>query len=266
MTNQCRRKYGGIFCHYVHYKLAVSNDDKSLILWLYLSYMIRIQKYLSEQGICSRREAEEFIKQGLVKLNGEIVREFGVKVDPEKDKVGLVSRGQKMIESKTTIVYNKPKEVVCSRDSSEGTTIFDLLPEFRNLNIVGRLDKDSEGLILLSDDGMITKTVTGDKHITEKEYMVGVREVIPSRMKQLFEKGIELEDGMTLPAKVSIIGPHIFRIMIREGRNHQIRRMCEYMHLTVVKLKRLRVGHIVLGDLKVGEYRLLDKDEVKGFK
>jgi pseudouridine synthase len=231
-----------------------------------LAMKLRIQKYLSEQGVCSRREAEDLIRRGLVSVNGKTVREMGIQIDPDVDVVKLLNGCEKIMSEKTTVALYKPRGVVSSRIPSEGKTIFDMFPQFLQLNIVGRLDKESEGLILLSNDGAVTKAVTGDKHTTEKEYEVIVREDIPSRMKHLFEAGIKLDDGPTLPAKVNIISPHIFRIVIREGRKHQIRRMCEFMHLTVVNLKRVRIAHIVLGKLKIGEYRILTHEEVAGFK
>ncbi|MDD4931503.1 MAG: pseudouridine synthase [Candidatus Colwellbacteria bacterium] len=227
---------------------------------------LRIQKYLSEQGICSRREAEVFIKEGLVSVNGKVVREMGVQIDPDVDKVKLLRGGEKVMGEKTSVVIYKPKGIVSSRVPEEGKTVYDLYPQFLKLNIVGRLDKESEGLLLLSNDGVVTKAVTGDEHLTEKEYEVTVREDIPTRIKRLFEVGIKLEDGLTLPAKVKVLSPHIFRIVLHEGRKHQIRRMCEFMRLTVVKLKRVRVGPVTLGKLNVGEHRTLSKEEVAEFK
>jgi pseudouridine synthase len=227
---------------------------------------LRIQKYLSEQGICSRREAEDLIRKGLISVNGKTVREMGVQIDPDVDVVKLLKGGEKAMGEKTTVALYKPRGVVSSRVPSEGKTIFDMYPQFLQLNIVGRLDKESEGLILLSNDGAVTRAVTGDEHTTEKEYEVVVREDIPTRMKRLFEAGITLDDGPTLPAKVRVVSPHIFRIVIREGRKHQIRRMCEFMRLTVVKLKRVRVAHITLGKLNIGEHRTLTREEVAGFK
>lgn len=227
---------------------------------------LRIQKYLSEQGICSRREAEDLIRKGLISVNGQIVTEMGIQIDPEADKVELLEKGKETMTEKITVALNKPRGLVCSRDSSEGETIFDAYPQFLSLNIVGRLDKDSEGLILISNDGAVTKAVTGDKHVTEKEYEVTVRENIPTNMKMLFEAGIELEDGPTLPARVKLANQHIFIIIIREGRKHQIRRMCEFMHLTVTKLKRIRIGQILISGLGVGEYRMLTQQEVATFK
>lgn len=224
---------------------------------------MRIQKYLSEQGIASRREAEQLIVAGLVSLNGKIVTEMGVKIDPEKDKITV--RNDRT-PKKTTVIIYKPRGVASSRNRAEGKTIYQLLPQFNDLNIVGRLDKESEGLLMLSDDGVIAKAVTGDAHKTEKEYIVSVREdIAPGRLKTL-EKGIMLEDGMTLPCVISNINKFTFHITIREGRKHQIRRMCEYLKLTVTELKRIRIGSITLGKLRSGDFRKLSSQEIISLK
>lgn len=228
---------------------------------------MRVQKYLSEKGICSRREAEEFIRRGLVSINGRIVTEMGVKIDPEKDIVELapsIARG----EGRTTsVVIYKPRGVVSSRIRAEGKTVYDLFPQFLRLNIVGRLDKESEGLLLLSNDGVIARAVTGDEHLIEKEYEVTVQEKIsPTRLIRLFAEGINLEDGKTLPAKVKVLNENVFRVILKEGRKHQIRRMCEALRLTAVRLKRLRIGSVLLGKMKEGEYRSLTKEEANDLR
>lgn len=229
-------------------------------------YDMRIQKYLSEQGVCSRREAEDLIKRGLVALNGVVVREMGVQMIPGKDKVTVLPFGQREISQKQSIIFYKPRGITSSRIKSEGTTVYELLPQFEDLDIVGRLDKASEGLLLLSNDGVIAKAVTGEAHAVEKEYEVTVREdVNAGRLKKL-EPGIILEDGPTLPCLTQLVGPHRFRIIIREGRKHQIRRMCEFLHLTVVQLRRLRIGPITLGDLKPGAFRALTPSQIASLK
>lgn len=228
---------------------------------------VRVQKYLSDKGVCSRREAEELIRRGLVSVNGKILKEMGVKVDPEKDKVEIISSQTDKKEQKISVIINKPRGIVSSNIPSEGRTIYELFPQFSKLNIVGRLDKESEGLLLLSNDGVVARAVTGEEHKIEKEYEVAVQEEInPSRIIRLFKEGIELEDGKTLPAKVKVLGKNNFRIILREGRNHQIRRMCEHIRLTTIKLKRLRIGNITLGKLKSGEWRRLEEKEVNELK
>jgi pseudouridine synthase len=228
---------------------------------------VRVQKYLSDKGVCSRREAEELIRRGLVSVNGKILREMGVKVDPEKDKVEVISSRKDKTERKESVIIYKPRGIVSSRIPSEGKTIYELFPQFVKLNIIGRLDKESEGLLLLSNDGVLARAVTGDQHSVEKEYEVRVQEKInSSRLTRSFGEGVELEDGKTLPAKVKILSENSFLVAIKEGRNHQIRRMCEHIRLTAVKLKRLRIGGISLGKLKPGDWRRLEEKEIMGLK
>jgi len=228
--------------------------------------MIRIQKYLSDQGICSRREAEDFIKRGLVTVNGVIVEAMGTKIDPDKDTVSILPRAVAALEKKMSIIVNKPHNIASSRAKDEGTTIYDLLPQFRELDIVGRLDKSSEGLLLLSNDGVLARAITGSHHSVEKEYIVRVREIINRPKLKAIEPGIVLGDGPTLPVKVESIDKHSFSIILKEGRKHQIRRMCEYLHLTVVTLKRVRIGAVTILGLKSGEFRVLTAAEVAQFK
>ncbi len=222
---------------------------------------LRIQKYLADKGIASRRQAEALIKAGLVSLNGNVVHAMGVQIDPEKDVVAVLPAGKKQLAAKKTVALYKPRGIASSRMRSEGTTVYDLFPQFEDLDIVGRLDKASEGLLLLSDDGVLARQVTGDAHRTEKEYRVTVRETIRPRDLKSLEPGIELEDGLTLPCRAEQTGPHSFRIAIREGRKHQIRRMCEHIRLTVTELKRVRIGGLTLGTMKPGESRVLSAKE-----
>ena len=223
---------------------------------------MRIQKYLSEQGVCSRRQAEAFIEQGLVSVNGKVVRTQGVQIDPEKDTVTLATTASHKLQGTTTVAVYKPRGVSSSRVASEGKNVFDLLPQFSHLNVVGRLDKESEGLLILSNDGPLARAVTGDEHRTEKEYVVTVREHVSDTKLKTVESGVTLEDGPTLPVKTEWKSPNSFRITLNEGRKHQIRRMCNYMHYTVESLKRVRVGSVSLTGLKPGQYRELTRDEV----
>lgn len=227
---------------------------------------MRVQKYLSEQGILSRREAERYLVQGLIKINGVIVKELGTQIDPEKDKVEVLKakgNGKKNI----TIAYYKPRGISSMRNDEGGETINDILPdEFKSLNPVGRLDKESEGLILLSNDGVVTARVTGEKHEIEKEYEVVTRESIKPRYIKKFEEGMMLEDGMTLPAKSEMLDENSFSIILKEGRRHQIRRMAAALHLTILNLKRVRVGNIKLGEIKEGRWRVLPQAEVDKLK
>lgn len=227
---------------------------------------MRIQKYLSEQKICSRREAERYIKMGLIKLNGTVVRDLGHQINPEIDKIEVLPLPKSEAMKIMTIAVNKPRNIVCSRNSSEGSTIFELLPQFKHLNVVGRLDKSSEGLILLSNDGAITSSITNDKHVIEKEYEVHTRETIRPNHLDKMKNGMVLEDGPTLPAKVTQINQNLFKIILKEGRKHQIRRMCAMVNLTIIQLKRIRIGNLRLDKLPQGQFRQLKLFEVQNIK
>lgn len=227
---------------------------------------MRIQKYFSEKGILSRRETERAILAGRVSVNGIVVRELGTQIDSERDKVLLIGQPSGGEEKKITVAVYKPRGVVSADSSGEGRTIFDLLPQFKHLNCVGRLDKESEGLLLLSNDGVITRAVTGDEHKIEKEYEVKVRETLRPNMLRKMAEGILLADGRTLPAKAEMLESRIFKITLREGRKHQIRRMCAELKLTVESLKRTRVGNITLKNLRRGQFRELEEKEVAQLK
>ncbi len=219
---------------------------------------MRIQKYLSQEGICSRREAEAYIAHGWIKLNGKTVTEMGVQIDPEKDRVEVIKPGGPAA-GKKTLAFNKPRGMTTEE-------IPHFSPQFSGLNAVGRLDKESEGLILVSNDGLVTKAVTGDEHLVEKEYEVTTQEDVPPGKLRRMEEGIVLEDGMTMPAKAEKLSGHSFSLIIKEGRKHQIRRMCDAVRLTVVNLKRVRIGNVKLGSLKEAESRPLTGKEVEGLK
>jgi len=222
--------------------------------------MIRIQKYLSEQGILSRRKAEEFIRAGKILVNGEKAS-IGQSIDPGNDKV-TVAEGA----SFETVLLYKPRGIVSSRDSKEGETVLDLFPQYAHLHVAGRLDKESEGLLILTNDGVIAKQLTGEAHLVEKEYRVTVREAVTPPLLERMANGIRLSDGMTLPAKTKQLGAHEFSLVIREGRKHQIRRMCDALRLTVARLERTRIGGLTKKGLTVGEARRLTESEVKALK
>ncbi len=229
----------------------------------YTEYM-RIQKYLSQQKILSRRETEDYIRRGWIKINGKVVKELGTRIEPGVDKIEI--RPAADIKQKITIAVNKPRGIVSSKNQSEGKTIFEVLPQFSHLNTVGRLDKASEGLLLLSNDGTITSAVTGAEHLIEKEYEVSVREAIHPRKIKLMEGGIKLDDGLTLPAKAKILSQHKFVLILKEGKKHQIRRMAAAVNLTIVQLKRVRIGNISLKGIGPGQYRTLSVKEIQNLK
>lgn len=220
-----------------------------------------VQKYLVEKAICSRKEAEVFLRAGLIFVNGKRAKP-GVPLSPT-DVVTLAPAAEKQLGEKTTIAIYKPRGVVCSIGSDEGTTIFDLFPKFRKLNIVGRLDKESEGLLLLSNDGLITKAVTGDTHQVEKEYEVVVQEHISKeKLAPMAEETLALDGSQLLPVHIKVTSKHSFTIILHEGKNRQIRRMCGMFNLTVTSLKRIRIGELTLGSMKPGNFRKLTGEEI----
>ncbi len=220
--------------------------------------VVRIEKYLSDEGIMSRREAKEYLLNGHLMVNGRKAKP-GEKIDSKKDNLKFL-KGQ---DKKTTVAVYKPRGVISSKDTDRGKNIFDVFPQFKNLNTVGRLDKESEGLILLSNDGMVTKAITGKEHKIEKEYLVEVREKILPWMMKKMSSGIQLEDGWTLPAQAKRIDAHHFKITLREGRKHQIRRMANACKLTINSLKRIRIHTIHLGKMLPGNFRKLSKEKVE---
>lgn len=225
-----------------------------------MDFPIRINRYLAQKQYCSRREADSFIKKKLVEINGRTAL-LGDQVK-EEDKVEVLGEAEETQQNKVTIVVYKPRGIVSSKNSSEGKTIFEFLPQFVHLNTVGRLDKESEGLILLSNDGVITAAVTGKEHLIEKEYEVSVREKLHNWQMKRMGEGILLDKERTLPARTKLLNPHKYILIIREGKNHQVRRMAAAVNLTITKLKRTRIGMIRAGGLKIGKYRNLSPREI----
>ncbi|MBI3255430.1 MAG: rRNA pseudouridine synthase [Candidatus Andersenbacteria bacterium] len=223
-----------------------------------------VQKYLVQQGICSRREAEALLKAGHIYVNGKPARP-GVPLEPT-DVVTIDSAGQTKLDTKMTVAIYKPRGVMCTTSEKEGMNVFQVFPEYNNLHLVGRLDKESEGLLLLSNDGLITKQVTGDLHTTEKEYEVTVLEKVFAGKLKPMQDGMKLADRPTLPAQVWVLDNHTFRIILREGRNRQIRRMCGALNLTVETLKRIRIGQIELDEMEPGQSRKLTAEEIQTLK
>ncbi len=225
---------------------------------------IRIEKYLSEQGIMSRREAKKAILERVIFVNGTVPNP-GDKIDPATDRITF-SKKKKNEQEKMTVAVYKPRGFISSKDTDKGKNIFDKFPKFAHLNTVGRLDKESEGLILLSNDGLVTKAITGKDHLVEKEYLVEVREEFLPWMAKKMSEGIKLEDGWTLPANASRVNKNTFRITLKEGRKHQIRRMANACHLTIRSLKRVRVHTIKIGAMLPGNFRILSQEEVRDIK
>ena len=226
---------------------------------------IRIQKFLSEAGVCSRRQAEEYIKKELIKVNDETIRELGTKIDPEKD---IIKFNDKVVkkEDYIYILLNKPVGYVSSFYHKGKKTLSDLIKIKEHLGYAGRLDEYSEGLMLLTNDGNLINRLTHPRHEHEKEYLVETKEPIPDAVINRLEKGIMLFEGRTNPVSIKRRDSNKFLITLKEGKNRQIRRMLQIVKITTKKLKRVRIGNLVLGSLKPGMYRYLEEEEVKNLK
>ena len=223
----------------------------------------RLQKVLARAGIGSRRVCEKLIVDQRVTVNGEIP-ELGEKVDPETSQIEV--DGLKIGVRQDLVYYlvNKPIGIITtSKDPQKRSTVIDLVPTHPRVFPVGRLDADTEGLIFMTNDGDLTHYLTHPSFGIEKEYLVQV-EVKPSRnaIRQL-RQGVELDDGLTAPAKVSLVDEKLLKIVIHEGRNRQVRRMCESIGHPVIRLVRSRIGPIVDRSLRPGSFRELTNQELR---
>ena len=226
----------------------------------------RLQKVLARAGIGSRRVCEKLIVEQRVTVDGEFA-ELGKKVDPETSQVEVDGLKIGIRQDLVYYLLNKPVGVITtSKDPQERSTVVDLVPTHPRVFPVGRLAADTEGLILLTNDGDLTHYLTHPSFGIEKEYLVQV-EVKPSRnaIREL-RQGVELDDGITSPAKVSLVDEKLLKIVIHEGRNRQIRRMCESVGHPVKRLIRSRIGPIVDRSLRPGSFRELTNQELKSMR
>ncbi len=242
------------------------------VTWIYIltqifpMALIRLQKFLSLAGICSRRKGEEYIQAGLVSINGHIVTELGTKIDPEKDLVRF--KGQKVTaeEKLIYIAINKPTGYVTSCRQKHEKIVLDLLDLKKRVYPVGRLDKDSIGLLLLTNDGNLHQRLSHPSFDHEKEYDVSVVRPISDKALGRLSNGLTIMGTKTRPANIKRFSQKRFSITLKEGRNRQIRRMVEKVGNQVVTLKRIRISNIKLGTLAEGKWRHLTKKEKKGLK
>lgn len=225
---------------------------------------VRLNKYLSETGICSRREADRFIEEGKVLVNGRIA-EQGMKVG-DLDKIMVDGNPVARREKKVVLAYYKPVGVVCTeRDKHAQVTIKDVLDYPVRVTYAGRLDKDSEGLLLMTNDGDLINGLMRAANFHEKEYLVRVNKPMSRDFLKKMSEGVMLKElkTKTRPCFVKEEGKFVFRIILTQGLNRQIRRMCKTLGYEVVSIKRVRVANIMLGDLKPGEIRPVEGSERK---
>ena len=229
---------------------------------------IRLQKYLAEAGIASRRKCEEYIEQGRVKVNNEVAI-LGTKVNPEVD---IIVFDNKKIEKKEELVYillNKPiGYVTTSKDQFSRDSVLDLVKVKQRIVPVGRLDMYTSGALLLSNDGNFVYKITHPKHEIDKTYTVTLKGIVTDEEVKQLEKGVKIEDYITKPAKVRILKTDIekdisrLEITIHEGKNRQVRKMCEAVGRKVQALHRSKIGNIEVKDLKLGTWRYLRQKEI----
>lgn len=229
---------------------------------------IRLQKFLSEAGVASRRKAEDMIRAGAVKVNG-ITASIGDSVDPKKDTVTVKGKRVRKESNLRYILLNKPRGYVTTADDELGRKcVTQLVSDVKErVYPVGRLDRVSEGALIMTNDGEFANLMMHPSHHVPKTYRVTVRPAVTAQQVEQLEDGIELDGRMTLPAQVHVIskeeGRAVLEIVLYEGRNRQIRRMCEALELEVARLRRVAVGPVKLGMLKPGQWRDLTPAEVQ---
>jgi 23S rRNA pseudouridine2605 synthase/23S rRNA pseudouridine2604 synthase len=224
---------------------------------------MRLQKFLSAAGVCSRRQGEKYIVQGRVRVNDKRVTELGSRVDPNIDKVEVDGQTVALNQKPIYIALNKPKGYVASCQQKKDKTVLDLVDIPQRIYPVGRLDKDSTGLLIMTNDGRAHHRLLHPSFDHEKEYEVIVADAITDGALKKMENGIVLMGRRTRPAKIKRINSTCFRIILKEGQNRQIRRMVQKVGSTVLHLKRIRFSNIKLSGINEGQWRFLTENEKK---
>lgn len=230
----------------------------------------RIQKVLAQGGEYSRRQIEKYIEERLVKVNGIVVTAQGMKVDPQTDRIQVKGKAFRYHhEERVVVLMNKPKQVIVSRyDPEDRATVYEYLPKaFHHLKPVGRLDFNSQGLILLTNDGDLILKLTHPRYHISKVYHVKLSSHPEEGQLKVLRQGIILDGERTMPPDIKILEKNrtstVLQMTLHEGKNRQIRRMCEAVGLTVKELKRVSIGKLQLKQLRAGRYRLLTEKEIE---
>lgn len=237
--------------------------------------LIRLSKLMAQRGLCSRREADSYIERGLVLVDGQVVNQLGSKVSPAA-RITLARQARQQQLNLVTIILNKPIGYVSAQPEPPYQPAITLITpanqfgeqslklkreHYKGLAVAGRLDIDSQGLLLFTQDGRIAKQIVGENSKVEKEYIVRVSGALPEAKLQLLRHGLMLDDRPLKPARVEWLNREQLRFVLREGRKRQIRRMCEQVGLQVLGLKRVRIGNVRLGKLPEGKWRFLASEE-----
>ncbi|MFI5250923.1 MAG: pseudouridine synthase [Bacteroidota bacterium] len=233
--------------------------------------LVRVNKYLSNAGFCSRRKADELIAAGRVKINGKVITNLGVKIDPRKDEVFINEQQIVNLDRLVYIVFNKPKDCITTTSDEFGrSTIMDYIQIRERVYPIGRLDRNTTGVLLLTNDGEFANLLMHPAHEVNKAYKVTLDKSLEPEHAEKFRKGIRLFDGKTAPAEILNLGKGFQRteigVVIHEGRNRQIHRMFEALGYMVEKLERVSYGGLTTDGLKRGEWRYLTKGEVNTLK
>ena len=225
---------------------------------------IRLNKFLSDAGFCSRRQADRLIEEGHVKVNNETAL-MGQKVTL-LDKVTVDGKEVSREEEQIVIAFNKPVGVECTTDKNNPDNIVDYINYKKRIYPIGRLDKNSQGLILLTNDGALVNNILKASNYHEKEYVVTVDKPVTDEFLKQMSKGVKILDQVTRPCVVKKVNKHTFNIILTQGLNRQIRRMCETLGFKVQKLKRVRIMGVHLDNLPIGNYRNLTSSELDSLK
>ncbi|MBI3963378.1 MAG: rRNA pseudouridine synthase [Candidatus Kerfeldbacteria bacterium] len=225
----------------------------------------RLQKFLARCGVASRRKAEGLIQSGAVRVNGERITELGTKVDPARDRVEVHGRPVTSPRGHRYLMLWKPAGYVCTRRRFPGErSVYELIPDGQTLLIAGRLDKESEGLVLLTDDGDLVFRLTHPRYGHEKEYEVRTRKPILDADIEALRRGIHLTEGMGKADRVTRLSNNTIRLILHQGWKRQIRRMLETLHHEVVSLQRVRLGAFVAERMRDGEIRSVTRQAIEG--
>ena len=229
--------------------------------------MERLQKLIARAGLTSRRNAEKLITEGKVTVDGKIIKELGAKFDAEKNKICVDGKILKFDAEKIYILLNKPRGYICTAKDDRGRkTVLDLINISERVYPVGRLDFDSEGALLLTNDGELMNALIHPKFKIDKTYRATISGDITEEKLNRLRAGIELEDGLTAPAEIFLLDKNLVEITIHEGRNRQIRRMFAAVGCNVQRLKRVNFAGLTLENLKAGRFRLLTPEEINYLK
>ncbi len=229
--------------------------------------LIRLNKYIAECGVCSRRKADELIENGKVKVNKVLVTNLGVQIDELNDSIEVNDRVIHKEEKKVYIMLNKPEGYITTNSEQFGRkATSDLIKEDIRVFPIGRLDRDTEGLLLFTNDGKFANYMMHPSHMIKKTYIVTTDSNITSEKINKLKNGVDIGGYITKEAEVRKYSSNKLEIIISEGKNRQVRKMCKAVGINVKKLERVKIGEIGLGSLKLGEYRYLKPSEIKKLK